>query len=78
MTAKIGEGHLAAMVRLGLKELRDAFNPPRQERYQFGNRDIQIIDTRRNRRNVEWTGGRHIDAFPRRRRPWNLLGNFLI
>jgi hypothetical protein len=27
---KIGEGHAAAMVRLGLKELRNAFNPSRE------------------------------------------------
>jgi hypothetical protein len=28
--AKIGEGHLEAMGRLGLKELRNAFNPSRE------------------------------------------------
>lgn len=28
--AKIGEGHLAAMGRLGLKELRNALNPSRE------------------------------------------------
>lgn len=27
---KIGEGHFAAMARLGLKELRNAFNPSRE------------------------------------------------
>jgi hypothetical protein len=27
---KIGEGHVAAMARLGLKELRNAFNPSRE------------------------------------------------
>ncbi len=30
MSRKIGEGHLAAMGRLGLKELRNAFNPSRE------------------------------------------------
>ena len=30
MKRKIGEGHLAAMGRLGLKELRNAFNPSRE------------------------------------------------
>ena len=30
MTRKIGEGHLAAMARLGLKELRNAVNPSRE------------------------------------------------
>jgi hypothetical protein len=29
MDRKIGEGHVAAMFRLGLKELRNAFNPSR-------------------------------------------------
>lgn len=28
--AKIGEGHLQAMVRLGMKELRNAVNPSRE------------------------------------------------
>ncbi len=28
--AKIGEGHADAMARLGLKELRNAFNPARE------------------------------------------------
>lgn len=28
--AKVGEGHLAAMARLGLKELRNALNPSRE------------------------------------------------
>jgi hypothetical protein len=27
---KIGDGHFAAMLRLGLKELRNAFNPSRE------------------------------------------------
>ena len=30
MAEKIGEGHLAAMGRLGLQELRNAFNPSRE------------------------------------------------
>jgi hypothetical protein len=30
MERKIGEGHLAAMGRLGLKELKNAFNPSRE------------------------------------------------
>ena len=30
MSRKIGEGHLAAMGRLGLKELRNALNPSRE------------------------------------------------
>ena len=30
MARKIGEGHLAAMARLGLKELRNALNPSRE------------------------------------------------
>ena len=30
MERKIGEGHAAAMGRLGLKELRNAFNPSRE------------------------------------------------
>jgi hypothetical protein len=30
MDRKIGEGHAAAMGRLGLKELRNAFNPSRE------------------------------------------------
>jgi hypothetical protein len=30
MDRKIGEGHLAAMGRLGLKELRNALNPSRE------------------------------------------------
>lgn len=30
MARKIGEGHLAAMGRLGLKELRNAINPSRE------------------------------------------------
>jgi hypothetical protein len=30
MERKIGEGHAAAMFRLGLKELRNAFNPSRE------------------------------------------------
>src|SRR5438552_7258535 len=30
MARKIGEGHLAAMGRLGLKELKNAFNPSRE------------------------------------------------
>jgi hypothetical protein len=30
LLAKIGEGHAAAMARLGLKELRNAFNPSRE------------------------------------------------
>jgi hypothetical protein len=29
MAGKIGEGHLSAMARLGLKELRNALNPAR-------------------------------------------------
>jgi hypothetical protein len=30
MARKIGEGHVAAMARLGLKELRNALNPSRE------------------------------------------------
>lgn len=30
MARKIGEGHVAAMARLGLKELRNAINPSRE------------------------------------------------
>lgn len=30
MARKIGEGHFAAWLRLGLKELRNAFNPSRE------------------------------------------------
>jgi len=30
MARKIGEGHMAAMARLGLKELRNAVNPSRE------------------------------------------------
>src|SRR5271168_1633874 len=30
MDRKIGEGHLSAMARLGLKELRNALNPSRE------------------------------------------------
>ena len=30
MARKIGEGHAAAMMRLGLKELRNAINPSRE------------------------------------------------
>jgi hypothetical protein len=30
MAKKIGEGHLEAMARLGLKELRNALNPSRE------------------------------------------------
>jgi hypothetical protein len=30
MAQKIGEGHVSAMVRLGLKELRNALNPSRE------------------------------------------------
>ncbi len=30
MEGKIGEGHLSAMARLGLKELRNAMNPSRE------------------------------------------------
>lgn len=30
MDRKIGEGHVAAMARLGLKELRNALNPSRE------------------------------------------------
>lgn len=30
MDRKIGEGHASAMARLGLKELRNAFNPSRE------------------------------------------------
>ena len=30
MDRQIGEGHAAAMARLGLKELRNAFNPSRE------------------------------------------------
>jgi hypothetical protein len=30
MERKIGEGHVAAMARLGLKELRNALNPSRE------------------------------------------------
>jgi hypothetical protein len=30
MTRKIGEGHVSAMARLGLKELRNALNPSRE------------------------------------------------
>ena len=30
MERKIGEGHMAAMARLGLKELRNALNPSRE------------------------------------------------
>lgn len=30
MAKKIGEGHLSAMARLGLKELRNAMNPSRK------------------------------------------------
>lgn len=30
MARKIGEGHLAAMGRLGMKELRNIFNPSRE------------------------------------------------
>jgi hypothetical protein len=30
MSRKIGEGHLDAMVRLGFRELRNAFNPSRE------------------------------------------------
>ena len=30
MGRKLGEGHLEAMVRLGLKELRNAVNPSRE------------------------------------------------
>jgi hypothetical protein len=30
MSRKIGEGHVAAMARLGLKELRNALNPSRE------------------------------------------------
>jgi hypothetical protein len=30
MSRKIGEGHMAAMGRLGLKELRNALNPSRE------------------------------------------------
>ncbi len=30
MARKIGEGHAAAMLRLGLKELRNAINPSRE------------------------------------------------
>ena len=30
MAEKFGEGHVAAMGRLGLQELRNAFNPSRE------------------------------------------------
>lgn len=30
MERKLGEGHVSAMARLGLKELRNAFNPSRE------------------------------------------------
>ena len=38
MSEKIGEGHLAAMTRLGLKELRNALNPSRESAadYEIG------------------------------------------
>jgi hypothetical protein len=42
MARKIGEGHVAAMARLGLKELRNALNPSRES---IADQEIGIYGT---------------------------------
>ena len=42
MDRKIGEGHAAAMFRLGLKELRNAINPSRES---IADQEIGLVGT---------------------------------
>jgi hypothetical protein len=42
MARKIGEGHLAAMARLGVKELRNALNPSRES---VADNEIGLVGT---------------------------------
>ncbi len=42
MARKIGEGHVAAMARLGLKELRNALNPSRES---VADNEIGLVGT---------------------------------
>jgi len=54
MGRKIGEGHLAAMGRLGLKELRNALNPSRES---VADTEIGLVGTLTQGEIAEARGG---------------------
>jgi hypothetical protein len=51
---KIGDGHVAAMARLGLKELRNAFNPSRES---VADNEIGLYGTQTQGEIAEARGG---------------------
>jgi hypothetical protein len=54
MDRKIGEGHLSAMARLGLKELRNALNPSRES---VADSEIGLVGTLTQGEIAEARGG---------------------
>ena len=54
MARKIGEGHVAAMARLGLKELRNALNPSRES---VADNEIGLYGTQTQGEIAEARGG---------------------
>jgi flagellar biosynthesis/type III secretory pathway protein FliH len=54
MDQKIGEGHVAAMARLGLKELRNALNPSRES---VADSEIGLVGTLTQGEIAEARGG---------------------
>ena len=54
MARKIGEGHVAAMARLGLKELRNAMNPSRES---VADNEIGLYGTQTQGEIAEARGG---------------------